>query len=104
MGVDQDGQHTKRLIVFDEADASHICSKIIHDVGAGKRLITRAPLLKVKAQVLDFGKQLMPLIQRFDIDRTKFFAALMKQIRDQVATDKSAASANDDSTSIHCCF
>ena len=69
MRVDQDAEHTKRFVMFDEAYPAHVrCEVIDFAYVAGHSSLAGSTILEIKRQVLDVFKKLIPLFERLDID------------------------------------
>ena len=70
MRVDQDAEHTKRFVMFDEADPAHVrCEVIDFAYVAGHSSLAGRPILQIKCHVLYVFKSLIPLFKWLDIDR-----------------------------------
>src|SRR5689334_17875169 len=100
MGVDQDGQHAKGFVVFDETHAAHVGRKIVDQIDTVDRALTRLLIAKIELQVFRFGEHLKPFPEWFYVDRPDCFS-LAEQISYQMAADKSAAPANYDFFRFH---
>ena len=100
MGVDQDAQHAKRFVVFDETHAAHVRGEIVDKVDARDRAFAAFFFAKIELQIFGLGEHLKPFLERFHIDRANFFS-LAEQVRHQMAADKAAAAANYDFFRFH---
>jgi hypothetical protein len=94
MRVDQHAEHAERLVVLDEAHPSHVGGEIVDFAGARDRLLACFPPPEVELQVLRLGEALMPLLQRFDIDRADA-KAVREETSSEVAADEAAGAADD---------
>src|SRR6266567_7107964 len=67
MCVDQDTEHTKRFVVFDEADPAHVrCEVVNFAYAAGHSSVAGSAILQIKCQILYIFKTLIPLFDRLN--------------------------------------
>src|SRR5207249_11745152 len=91
MSIDQDAEHAETFVVFDEAHSSHVGSEVVDGFGAIQSLLASAPVLQIELLIFHARHQLMPIVERFDIDGANILMALANQIRGQVSADETAA-------------
>src|SRR6266567_3041992 len=96
MRVNQHTEHTKRFIMFDEADAAHVRCEVVNFAHvAGHSSLAGSAILQIKCQVLYVFKTLIPLFERLDIDRAERARAEMAQLGNEMSTDKSPCATDD---------
>ena len=77
---DEHREHALGLVELDEAHAAHVRGKLIYLVGAFTRLLAVTLFREIKLEVLDAVVDLMPLVQRLDVDAADVGVALAKQV------------------------
>src|SRR6266576_1519256 len=97
MGVDQHRKHAQRAVVFNEAHSAHVRGKIVNSARTLDRILTRVLVAKIELKVFGLWRQLIPIIQRLHVHGANRRMTLTQQISNQVAADKAAATANDNS-------
>ena len=97
VGVDQNAQHAQRLVVLDETHAAHVGRQIVNNINAADRVFACRFLAQIQVPILNIREKLIPLIQRFYIDRAHLFA-LPTKVSDQMSADETSGAANYDFT------
>src|SRR5436305_13836670 len=95
MGVDKDGKHAASPVGLDESHPAHVRCEVVDRSGARKRLVTSLGFAQRQNQILRAGGDLMPLLQRLDVDSTDC-AALFEQSSYEVSTDEASAAGDND--------
>src|SRR6185436_7449133 len=95
MRVDEHREHAERAIVFDEAHPAHVRGEIIDLCGIAQRGLASFSLLKIQLQILDLGKDLVPVIKRLLINGANVPMALAKQVTHQMTADEPTGAADD---------
>gem|GEM_PF-3927738 len=101
MRVDENRQHTKGFVVFDEAHPAHVGGEVVNDLRPVERSFASVELLQIKLKIFHLGKMLVPFGKWFEIDRTNVLMTLAAQLRNQMAANKTSRSANNDFLCIH---
>ena len=94
VGVDQHRQHAQGLVVLDEAHAAHVGGQIINVLSAGGGLDAVLAQVQIEDEVLHVVKNLIPLVERFDIHGADPGISLAAEIGDQSPSDKAPASSH----------
>ena len=100
MGVNQDAQHAKRFVVFDETHSTHVGSEVIDKIDIGDGAFAAFLFLKIELQIFRFRKHLEPRLKRFHIDDANFFA-LAKQVGHEMAANEAASPTDHDFLRFH---
>jgi hypothetical protein len=95
MRVDEDREHTERLIVLDESHAAHVCGQVINQGRPFDGLLGGFLFAKIENHIFDIIELLVPSAERLDIDRAKIGVALPPEIGNEMAADESASAADD---------
>ncbi len=101
MCIDQHRQHAQGLVVLDEAHAAHVGRQVVDGGGPFARRAAGVEVLQVGDDIVHFVEDLIPLVQWLDVDGPDSPIVLTPQFGDQVASDKSATSGDDDQIIIH---
>ena len=95
MRVDQHGQHAQSFVVFDEAHAAHVGGELKDNLGAGGGQEAGIFILQVEGEALYVVGDLVPLVERFDVDGANDLDAVVEQVLHEMAADESAGTADD---------
>jgi hypothetical protein len=76
VGVHQDAQHAKGLIVLNKAHPAHVRRQLKDDIDAARRAPARIEFAQVANQILDGRRRLMPFVHRFNVRRTNYIDPL----------------------------
>src|SRR5207248_11464559 len=66
-----DLEHAQSLVVFDEAHAAHIGGEVVDGaaVAAAEGFLAGVFQIQIELEIFHFGENLIPLIERLDVDR-----------------------------------
>src|SRR6516164_638140 len=94
MGVDQDGEHAKSLIVLDEPHASHVRGEIVNLVRAFGDDFAISFEVEIQRNVFDVVEMSIPVLQRLVVDGTNRLAPL-PQRRNEITPDESTGTRDN---------
>jgi len=95
MGMDQHAEHAQGPVGLDEAHAAHVGRKIVNRTTTCDGFLASFFSLKIKHQVLDVIKLLIPFSQGPVINGPNVRMSLPAKISDQVAPNKTAPTTNN---------
>jgi hypothetical protein len=78
MSIDEDREHASGAVRFDEAHTSHVRSEVVDGLGTATDLTAGVCTSQVEFEVLRRLMKLMPLLDRFAVDRSNALALLHK--------------------------
>ncbi len=93
--VDQHRQHAQGAIVLDEPHATHVRRQVVNHARTTQRSIAGVLLLEVEPQVFHIWEDLVPLVDRLEVDSTNSVMTLTQEIGDQVTADEAARATHD---------
>jgi hypothetical protein len=99
--ADQHRQHAGRLVVLDEAHASHVGRQVVGFAGARAGPAAVGQVLQIQPQVFHVVETLMPFVERLAIDRPQMGVPATTQRGDQMSADKAARSRDNDAILAH---
>jgi hypothetical protein len=88
-------QHAYSFIIFDESHSAHVRGQVEDCRRSFNRFLAVAKVFTVGLNILGFARNLIPLIQRLDIDCLDHVNVVVKKAFYQMAADKSAGSADN---------
>ena len=94
MSTGQDGQHAERFVVLNKTHAAHIRRELkdaVHFLGGFKAVFAQ---LQIQHPVIGVRIFLVPLVERFDIDRADTGRTFGKELVHQMAANKAAGATN----------
>src|SRR5690349_8332627 len=95
MRVDQHADHAQALVVLDEPHAAHVAGEVIDGVHPLDGLERGIAQVQIRNDVFGFRMNLIPLLERLDIDTAHLAVSLVEQFSDQMPADESAPAANN---------
>ena len=95
MGVDQHREHAEGFVVFDEAHAAHVGGEVVDFAHSVAGTLASFAELEIGLDVFDVVEDLIPLVERFDVDAADVLVALVAEMGDQVSTDETTAASNE---------
>lgn len=101
MGADEHREHAGRLVGFDKAHAAHVGGEHVDLAGILAGFVTGVFVVEVELEIFDVVEALVPLIERFDVDRADVLVAVLAKLGDEVAADKTAAAGDYDGLIAH---
>src|SRR5438046_1101774 len=99
--INQHGQHTKSLVVLNEAHAAHIGGEIVNFACALTHGIAVILQVQVQDEVFSLVTNLVPLLQRLDIHCSNPADASLAQIRNERAANESTRSSYNRNAAFH---
>src|SRR5262249_28033711 len=93
-GVDEDRQHTKRLVLFDKAHTAHVGRQVVDVDDITTRGGAGGLLLQIGSDVFSLGEELMPFGEGLYVHRAHTASPLAEERADKVAADEAAGAGN----------
>jgi hypothetical protein len=81
----------------NEAHPAHVGRELKDDIGAADSAPAGIDFAQVADAILDFGGSLMPLVDRFQVDRADYIHAAGEKIFNKMTADEAARATNNDS-------
>ncbi len=96
MRVDEHAEHAEGFVVFDKAHTAHVGGEVVDHFGVFADELAGVDALHIHHQIFHIRVELIPVIQRFLVDRADVRVALIAKKLDEVSADESAGAENRD--------
>ena len=94
VSIDENRKHAQRLVVLDEPHAAHVGGEVKNLESALGGALAVCPLIQVERKILDIPENLVPLVERFNVNRAKLGITLPAQVSNEGAADEPAGAGN----------
>ncbi len=99
--VDERAEHAEGLVVLDEAHAAHVGREVVDARAARDRRCAGVDSAQVENHGLHAVVNLVPVVERLDVDRDDRVRARILEVLDEVAADEAARTRDEDPLSAH---
>jgi hypothetical protein len=96
VGINENREHAKRLIVFDKTHPAHIGREIVDVPDALGGLLTVLLEIQIEREILNVVETPVPLINRLNVYRPDPLVASRAEIRDKIPANEATRSSNKD--------